>query len=53
MDVRPTPVAATVGPGELHPDRPLGVGGTVWEKAEPPLDRLPAASGLDVRAGRR
>ncbi len=31
------PLAATVGPGELHPDRPLGVG-TVWEKAEPPLD---------------
>ena len=31
------PLAATVGTGELHPDRPLGVG-TVWEKAEPPLD---------------
>ena len=31
------PLAATVGPGELHPDRPLGVG-TVWEKADPPLD---------------
>ena len=31
------PLAATVGPGTLHPDRPLGVG-TVWEKADPPLD---------------
>ena len=31
------PLAATVGPGTLRPDRPLGVG-TVWEKTEPPLD---------------
>ena len=31
------PLAATVGPGTLHPDRPLGVG-TVWEKADQPLD---------------
>ncbi len=31
------PLAATVGPGRLHPGRPLGVG-TVWEKADPPLD---------------
>jgi nucleoside-diphosphate-sugar epimerase len=31
------PLAATVGPGTLHPDRPLGVG-TVWAKADPPLD---------------
>ena len=31
------PLAATVGPGTLHPDRPLGVG-TVWAKTDPPLD---------------
>ena len=31
------PLAATVGPGALRPDRPLGVG-TVWAKADPPLD---------------
>ena len=31
------PLAATVGPGTLRPDRPLGVG-TVWDKADPPLD---------------
>ena len=31
------PLAATVGPGTLRPDRPLGVG-TVWAKADPPLD---------------
>ena len=31
------PLAATVGPGTLTPDRPLGVG-TVWAKADPPLD---------------
>ena len=31
------PLAATVGPGTLTPDRPLGVG-TFWAETEPPLD---------------
>lgn len=31
------PLAATVRPGTLRPDLPLGVG-TVWQKADPPLD---------------
>ena len=31
------PLAATVGPGTLTPDRPLGVG-TVWAETDPPLD---------------
>ena len=31
------PLSATVGPGTLTPDRPLGVG-TVWAETEPPLD---------------
>ncbi len=31
------PLAATVGPGTLTPDKPLGVG-TVWAETDPPLD---------------
>jgi len=31
------PLAATVGPGTLTPESPLGVG-TVWAETEPPLD---------------
>ncbi len=31
------PLAATIAPGTLRPDLPLGVG-TVWEKADPPLN---------------